>query len=207
MAQTIGDQHDDAHEASPPMRAPAETAVTAPVAPAAPAPAADDVTVTQNSTATSASPPPAGPKAEHHGVTSPRRNPLRPVRRGARRTRVVVRQVGPLSVLKFSLIFYFCVMLIVFFALLIIYGVLSAAGAMEEVGKLLGYFFGTGETGTRDPEPIAINGRVVFTWLFVGGLVFTVVWSVINVFVAFLYNLISDIVGGIDVTLAEKPPR
>ena len=36
---------------------------------------------------------------------------------------------------------------------------------------------------------------------------FTAVWSVINVFVAFLYNLISDIVGGIDVTLAEKPPR
>ena len=89
----------------------------------------------------------------------------------------------------------------------IIYAVLSAAGAMEEIGKLLGYFFGTGETGTRDPEPIAINGGAVFTWLFIGGLVFTAVWSVINVFVAFLYNLISDIVGGIDVTLAEKPPR
>ena len=112
-----------------------------------------------------------------------------------------------MSVLKFSLIFYFCVMLIVFFALAIIYAILSAAGAMEEIGKLLGYFFGTGETGTRDPEPIAINGGVVFTWLFFAGLVFTVVWSVINVFVAFLYNLISDIVGGIDVTLAEKPPR
>ena len=35
---------------------------------------------------------------------------------------------------------------------------------------------------------------------------FTAVWSVINVFVAFLYNLISDIVGGVEVTLAEKPP-
>ena len=32
-----------------------------------------------------------------------------------RRTRVVVRKVGPLSVLKFSLLFYFCVMLIVYF--------------------------------------------------------------------------------------------
>ena len=109
---------------------------------------------------------------------------------------MVVRRVGPLSVLKFSLIFYFCVMLIVFFALAIIFAVLSAAGSMKEIGKVLGYVFGTGETGTRDPEPIAINGGVVFTWLFLGGLVFTVVWSVINVFVAFLYNLISDIVGG-----------
>ena len=28
-----------------------------------------------------------------------------------------------------------------------------------------------------------------------------------NVFVAFLYNLISDIIGGIEVTLAEKNQR
>ena len=31
-----------------------------------------------------------------------------------------------------------------------------------------------------------------------------VLWTLINVFVALLYNLISDVVGGIEVTLAEK---
>jgi hypothetical protein len=199
MAQTIEDQQDDAPQGSRSNEAASDAVSTAPV----------------QATPTVTEPPVTGvggggpgfggtstPKTE-----APRRRPLRPVRHGARRTRVIVRRVGPLSVLKFSLIFYFCVMLIVFFALAIIYAVLSAAGAMDEIGKLLGYFFGTGQTGTRDPEPISINGGVVFTWLFVGGLVFTVVWSVINVFVAFLYNLISDIVGGIDVTLAEKPPR
>ncbi len=31
-----------------------------------------------------------------------------------------------------------------------------------------------------------------------------VVWSLINVFVAVLYNLIADLVGGIEVTLAER---
>jgi hypothetical protein len=31
-----------------------------------------------------------------------------------------------------------------------------------------------------------------------------VLWTLINVFVAFLYNLISDIVGGIEVTLSER---
>jgi Transmembrane domain of unknown function (DUF3566) len=128
-------------------------------------------------------------------------------RRAARRTRVVVRKVGPLSVLKFSLIFYFCVFLIVFLALLIIYLILSAAGAIDSLAKILGYVFGTGDTGTHDPEPIKINGQVVFTWLFIGGMVLTVVWSVINVFIAFLYNLISDIIGGVEVTLAEKSQR
>jgi hypothetical protein len=31
-----------------------------------------------------------------------------------------------------------------------------------------------------------------------------VVWSLINLMVAFLYNLISDVVGGVEITLAEK---
>lgn len=191
MAHTIENQQDDAPQGTRPPTSEAARST----APVQATPATTDADIDRG-TAAAETPAPAR-----------RRNPLRPARQGARRTRVVVRSVGPLSVLKFSLIFYFCVMLIVFFALAIIYAVLSAAGAMEEIGKLLGYFFGTGETGTRDPEPIAINGGVLFTWLFIGGLVFTVVWSVINVFVAFLYNLISDIVGGIDITLAEKPPR
>ncbi len=204
MTQTIENQQGDAPEGAGTPRTEHEGAVAVPAsATASPVQAGTGVTPAPEVA-------PAQEVAVPHEASrplTPRRNPLRPLRQGSRRTRVVVRRIGPLSVLKFSLIFYFCVMLIVFFALAIIFAVLSAAGAMTEIGKLLGYFFGTGETGTRDPEPIAINGRVIFTWLFVGGVVFTLVWSVINVFVAFLYNLISDIVGGIDVTLAEKPPR
>jgi hypothetical protein len=30
-----------------------------------------------------------------------------------------------------------------------------------------------------------------------------VIWSLVNVFVAFIYNLISDVVGGIEVTLGD----
>ncbi len=119
---------------------------------------------------------------------------------------MVVRRVSPLSVLKFSLIFYFCVMLIVFFALLIIYLILSAAGAMDSFAKLLGEIFGSG-TSTLGPTPVTINGGAVFTVLFIAGCVWTVVWSLITVFVSFLYNLVSDIVGGIEITLAEKPQR
>jgi hypothetical protein len=31
-----------------------------------------------------------------------------------------------------------------------------------------------------------------------------VLWSLINLFVAFLYNLLADIVGGVEVTLSER---
>ena len=44
----------------------------------------------------------------------------------------------------------------------------------------------------------------VFGWLLLVGLGNVIIWSLVNVFVAFLYNLISDVVGGIEVTLAQK---
>ena len=145
------------------------------------------------STPSTGSPPPAG-------APSRARPTVRPV---GRRTRVVVRKVGPWSVLKFSLLFYLCVMLIVYFALMIIYGLLGAVGAIDSASRLLGYVFATGNA--TGPQAVKIRFGEVFTWLLVIGVANVVLWSVVNVFVVFLYNLISDVVGGVEVTLAQKP--
>ena len=69
----------------------------------------------------------------------------------------------------------------------------------DNVGDLL-FSNGAG----NEQVPLVIDGGKVFLWLFVGGCVNVIVWSLVNVFVVFLYNLISDLVGGVDVTLAEK---
>jgi Transmembrane domain of unknown function (DUF3566) len=116
-------------------------------------------------------------------------------RRRPRQTRVVIRKVGPWSVLKFSLLFYFCVMLVILLALAMIYSVLGAIGALDSITKLL-----------RDVgfEKFEIHGDWLFARLTLIGLLMVVVWSLLNVFVAFLYNLISDVVGGVEVTLAER---
>jgi hypothetical protein len=140
-------------------------------------------------------PPPQSPTPPP--APAPARRPA-----GARRTRVVIRKVGPLSVLKFSLIFYFCVMLILYVALAIIYALLGAVGAIDETERILGLLFSNGSG--NEQVPLVIDGGKVFLWLFVGGCVNVIVWSLVNVFVVFLYNLISDLVGGVDVTLAEK---
>jgi hypothetical protein len=87
---------------------------------------------------------PIPPAASAPAPTPRRSGSVQPV---GRRTRVVVRKVGPLSVLKFSLLFYLCVMLIVYFALMIIYWLLSAVGAIDSAGRLLGYVFATGNAG------------------------------------------------------------
>lgn len=126
-----------------------------------------------------------------------------PARRGqertaARRTKVVVRRVDPWSVLKFSLLFYFCMMLVFLFALLILYWVLQVTGVLDSAAKVL---TDVGFGGTAGFE---FHGFWVFSRLFLIGLGGVVVWSLVNMLVSVLYNLISDVVGGIQVTLAEK---
>jgi hypothetical protein len=132
------------------------------------------------------------------------RAPIRNVGWG-RRTRAEIRKIDPWSVLKFSLIFYFCVMLVVWVALLLIYMVLSAAGAVDSLARLLGYLFSSGPSvSTKGPTPVKIDSLAVFIYLFFACCAFTVIWSLINVVIAFIYNLISDVVGGIEITLADR---
>jgi hypothetical protein len=134
--------------------------------------------------------------------------PRRPATPGRRRTRVEIRHVGPLSVLKFSLLFYFCVMLIGFIALFLIFQVLEAAGTITTLETdILGCLFrpeNVEQPTTGQCIPYEINGTVVFTWLFLLGIAGVVLTAILNTFIAVVYNLISDIVGGVEVTLAER---
>ena len=114
----------------------------------------------------------------------------------SRQARVIIRKVGPWSVLKFSLLFYICIMVVILGALVILYAVLGALGAIENVEKLVGKLF--------SDETFRIHGDWLFTRATTIGIAMVVLWTLINVFVAFLYNLISDIVGGIEVTLSER---
>ncbi|MGH2728650.1 MAG: DUF3566 domain-containing protein [Actinomycetota bacterium] len=49
-----------------------------------------------------------------------------------------------------------------------------------------------------------MSGGGIFRWLFLFGLLWAVVASAVTVFMAFLYNLIADVVGGIEVSVAER---
>ena len=116
-----------------------------------------------------------------------------------RRTRVTIRQVGPLSVLKFSMIFYFCVMVAVFLGLVFLYMIMQAVGVIDTIEGWVTEIFPQNGGATFQIEPGYLLPRA-----FLIGCGMVVVWSLINLMVAFLYNLISDVVGGIEITLAEK---
>jgi len=114
------------------------------------------------------------------------------------RVKVVVRRVEPWSVLRFSLLFYFCIMLIFLCGMAILYWVLGAAGVLGSLEELIGSLWGYKDGVFK------FSGGWIFTWLFILGIVGVVAWSLINVCVAFLYNLVSDIVGGVQITLDDR---
>jgi hypothetical protein len=111
-----------------------------------------------------------------------------------RRTKVVIKRVGPWSLFRFSLLFYFCIMVVIWLGLLILYQILGLLGVLDSATDLLNDFW----TGFR------FHGWWIFSRLFAAGLVMVVFGAVVNLFVAFLYNLISNFVGGVEVTLAER---
>ncbi|MCA1832820.1 MAG: DUF3566 domain-containing protein [Actinomycetota bacterium] len=114
--------------------------------------------------------------------------------RGWRRARLVIRKVDPWSVLRFSLLFYFCLLLIVLLGSAIIFAILKAFGVVANVEQL----FASLEIKVK------ISGGAIFKWLFLVGVLGTIVWTAVSVFAAFLYNLIADVVGGIEVSVSEK---
>lgn len=130
---------------------------------------------------------------------APADKPRRPSRGEMRKARVVIRKIGPWSVFKFSLLYYFCVMLVVFWALVILYLIMGATGVLDKMSQLLSDVGFGPKVGTFE-----FNGRWIFTRVFVGLTAMVVIWSLINLFLAFLYNLVSDVVGGVEVTLGEK---
>lgn len=129
-------------------------------------------------------------------------------RPGTRRIRVVIRRVNPWSALKFSLLFYFCLMLVVVVGLAILYLFLDAMGVIEPFEELLaGLGFGGAAPGSAPgTDPVfEVNTGFLLRTVILIGLISVVLWSAVTLFVAFLYNLISDLVGGVEVTLQERP--
>jgi hypothetical protein len=114
-----------------------------------------------------------------------------------RRARLVLRRLDPWSVLKFSLLFYLCLMLVGLLVFAVIWFVLVNMGVFEEISKFAGNF----------DVNVAFPAGKVFRWYIFLGLLGVVLWSIVTVLMTLLFNLINDITGGIEVVLAERDRR
>ncbi len=113
------------------------------------------------------------------------------------RRKVTVRHVDPWSVLKLSLIFYFCVLLVLMLGVAVFWSIVNRLGVIEQaLGVLL-------ELNLE----VTVNAGNIGRALFLIGLLNVALFTGINVFLAFLYNLVSDLLGGLRLTLAEEDVR
>jgi hypothetical protein len=133
------------------------------------------------------------------GRPSPRtaaRPPARSGQRAITRRKVTIRHVDPWSVLKLSLIFYFCALLVIMLGISVFWSVVNRLGVIEQA---LGFLL---ELNLE----VTINAGNIARALFLIGLLNVALLSALNVFLAFLYNLVADLLGGMRVTLAEEEP-
>ena len=96
--------------------------------------------------------------------------------RRLRRGRLAIRKIDPWAVLKFSAVFYFCMLLIVLLGTAIIFAFLKAFGVISNIEKLF-----------SDLDfNVSITGGLIFRWFFLVGLAASIVATAVTVFMAFL---------------------
>ena len=89
--------------------------------------------------------------------------------------------------------------LVMLVAGLVLWAAATATGLRENIEKFIGDLIAS--------DDFRILGPTMFRASVVGGLVLVVMGTGANVLLAVLYNLISDVVGGIIVVFEERPTR
>ncbi len=129
----------------------------------------------------------------------------RRVRLQARRVRRIIRHIEVWSVLKISILFYACLWAVFLIAGFMIWGVAESSGTVGKLETLITELFAL--------DTFTFDGRQIFRGYALGGLVLAIAGSTLNVLMCLLFNLISDLTGGIRITMVEEetvrptPPR
>ena len=131
-----------------------------------------------------------------------------------RRVRRVIRRVDPWTVLRFSVFFYLSIFLVMLVAGFALWQVGSATGVRDNAEGFVGELVGAGpvtdpaggaasNADSKDNNFRFEGGRILQASA-LGGLVLVVLGTGANVLLVVLYNLISDVAGGVEITVLEE---
>jgi hypothetical protein len=124
--------------------------------------------------------------------------------RTPRKAHLVLRRIEPWSAMKFSFVVSLVCFVVLFVAVAVLYGVLSAVGVFDSVVETV--------NSLTNPDGNAANAIDASAWFDpVRILGFTALIGAINVVLitalatlgAVIYNIASDVVGGVEVTFSE----
>jgi hypothetical protein len=117
----------------------------------------------------------------------------------ARRSRCEVRRVDLWAVLKVSLCFYVAAVVLVIVAGVVLWLIADAAGAIHNIERFMGKVLSS-------KNYHLVSARILEGSILVG-LVLAALMTIITVVGAALYNVFSELVGGVEVTLVETDHR
>lgn len=118
----------------------------------------------------------------------------------ARRARLKISHLGPLSVMRISLTFALCMFIVLLVAVAALWAVLDTSGVFKSIANAANTL--------TDKSNAGINhwltfGRVMLITVVVGA-ANVIAFTLLSTIGALLYNLCSDFVGGVEVTLVER---
>ena len=118
-----------------------------------------------------------------------------------RRTHRILRHIDPWSVFKVSVLLYACLYVAVLAAGVLLWNAAQRSGLVDKVESFI--------TEVGSYESWTIDGMVIFGRARIIGLIVATVGVAFNVVMAIMFNLISDLTGGVRVTVLEderQPP-
>jgi hypothetical protein len=122
--------------------------------------------------------------------------------RGPRRARLNLKRIDPWSVMKFAFAVSVVLFIVIVVATSVLYLALDAMGVFSSVNDSLGDLVNAGGGQSTDGFQITARG-VIFSSALIG-LVNVVLFTALATLGAFVYNVCADLVGGIELTLAER---
>ena len=136
-------------------------------------------------------------------VRAARSNVSAAASRGPRRARLAVKRIDPWSVMKFSFAVSLVLFLVVIVATSVLYLALNAMGVFDSINSSLGDLVNS-SGGTQSASAFKITaGGVIGTSALIGA-VNVILFTALATLGSFIYNVCADLVGGIELTLAEK---
>lgn len=134
--------------------------------------------------------------------TGSRRQLVRPAPRSKiRRARLVVQKIDTWSVAKLIFLLSIALGIVTVVASVILWLFLQASGAFTGVNQLISSL-GTGSTTVDISQMISLGQVALVTTIF--AVVNTVVFTLLGMIAAILYNLAAKLVGGVTLTLSDE---
>ncbi len=121
-------------------------------------------------------------------------------RRGPRRARLVIKHIDPWTVMKVTFVVSLVVLVVVVIAVAIIYAVLGKMGVWDQINSLVN---SVAPTTASEAWHNPLSGSRVIGITAAVGAINVVLMTALATLGAAIYNLISDLVGGIEVTLSD----